>query len=554
MSPLMKGKHALMESLRAEGVEYIFGNPGTSEAAIMDALEDYPDLKYVLVVQEGVAVGLAEGYARASGKVGFVSLHIDNGLANAFSLLIDSKKAGTPMVITAGNKDVRKLAESREDLVEMARPFTKWSAEVTHPEQYPSVIRRAFNEARTPPTGPVFISFAGNTYDETADVEITPSRRLNVEPPPDAAAIEQAAALLAKAKSPVLIVGDRVSQYGATAQAVSLAERTGARVYGTGFGGLNFPTSHPQWLGPLSLRQPAAREALRASDVVVAVGTPVFQDFFHQPGRVLRPETKLVHIDIHAGELGKSEPTDIGILASPKPALAMLDQAVGQAMKGSDIEAARGRAAAVASESRAVAQQFEKVAIAGRTKRPMPPATLAYELGKNWPKGAILFDDAISSRFLVQQGVRFTDTSAYYGSTGGAIGWGMGAALGVQLAHPGRPVVAVLGDGTAMMTIQGLWTALASKIPVVFVICNNASYRVLKLNMNVYKRMAGLADKPSKYMAMDFSVPFDMAAIARGFGVNGVRIEDAAQIGPELKKAVASGQSALLDVVIDGAL
>src|SRR5436190_24187833 len=110
---LMKGKHALLEMLRAEGVRYIFGNPGTSEAAIMDVIEDYPDLAYVLVVQEGVAIGLAEGYGRATGSVPFVSLHIDNGLANAFSLLIDCKHTGTPMVVTAGNKDVRKLAEGR---------------------------------------------------------------------------------------------------------------------------------------------------------------------------------------------------------------------------------------------------------------------------------------------------------------------------------------------------------------------------------------------------------------------------------------------------------
>ncbi len=554
MSPVMKGKHALLESLRAEGVEYIFGNPGTSEAAIMEALADYPDFKYILSVQEGVSIGMAEGYARASGKVPFVSLHIDNGLANAFSLLVDSKKTGTPMVVTAGNKDVRKLAEAREDLADMARPFTKWSAEVTHPEQYPSIIRRAFNESRTPPTGPVFVSFAGNTFDDTADVEVIPSKPQHVEPLPDPVAIEQAGALLARSRSPVMIIGDRVSQYGAVREAVRLAERTGARVYGTGTGGLNFPTDHPQWLGPLSLRQPAAREAIRAADVVLAVGTPVFQDFFHQPGRVLRPETKLVHIDIHPGEIGKSEPTDIGILAAPRPALAQLDEAVESMIKGAEIEAARGRAKVIGAESRKVAETFETAAQAGRAKRPMSPATLASELGKNWPQDAVLFDDAISTRGLLHQGLRLSAPGSYYGSMGGAIGWGMGAALGVKLACPGKPVVAVLGDGSAMMTIQGLWTAVASKIPVVYVICNNASYRILKINVNVYRNMTNTSKSGNYHPSFDFHVPFDMAAIARAFGVKGVRIEDPSQIGPELKKAVASGQPALLDVIIDGAV
>ena len=182
---VMSGKHALMQMLRAEGVQHIFGNPGTSEAAIMDALESYPELDYQLVVQESVAVGMADAYARATGNVGFINLHIDNGLANAFALLIDSKNAGTPLVITAGNKDVRKLAEGRSDLARMAEPFTKWSAEITHPEQYPAVIRRAFNEARTPPTGPVFVSFSSNSLDAEADIEIVPSTRSRMSPSAD---------------------------------------------------------------------------------------------------------------------------------------------------------------------------------------------------------------------------------------------------------------------------------------------------------------------------------------------------------------------------------
>ena len=555
MCPVMKGKQALLESLRAEGVEYIFGNPGTSEAAIMEALEDYPDLKYMLVVQEGVAIGMAEGYGRASGKVPFVSLHIDNGLANAFSLLIDSLKSGSPMVVTAGNKDVRKLAEGRTDLAELARPFTKWSAEVTHAEQYPSVIRRAFNEARTPPAGPVFVSFAGNTYDMEADVEIAPSRPHWVEPPPDPRAIDEAAGLLARANAPVMVVGDRVSQYRAVEAAVKVAERTGARVYSHAAADLNFPETHPQFLRGLSLRQPGARKALEAADVVLAVGCPVFSDFFHQPGRALRPATKLIHVDMQPGEIGKSEPTDIGMLASPRLALEQLDEALEARMKGNEIEAARGRAVAIGAESRSTAGAFEKAAREAARKRPMGPAALALELGKHWPGGAILVDDSISTRGLLHQGVKLSEPGSVIGGSGGAIGWGMGLALGAKLARPDRPVIAVVGDGSAMMTIQALWTAVASNIPVVYVICNNASYRVLKLNLDVYKGMAGITARPGKYPpSFDFNVPFDMAAIARAFGVHGVRIEDPAQIGPDLKQAVASGKPALLDVVIDGAV
>ena len=163
--------------LRAEGVKYIFGNPGTSEGAILDALEDYPDLEYVLTTQEGAAMGMADAYARSTQQPSFVSLHIETGLANGISLLHNAKEGGTPMVVTSANKDIRKLAEGRTQLDEMTRLFTKWSAEVTHPEQIPSVVRRAFTEAKTPPTGPVYIGFSANALDDRGDVEIVPSTR-----------------------------------------------------------------------------------------------------------------------------------------------------------------------------------------------------------------------------------------------------------------------------------------------------------------------------------------------------------------------------------------
>ncbi len=200
----MTGKKALLEMLRAEGVKYIFGNPGTSEGAIMDALEDYPDIHYVLATQEGAAMGAADAYARATGKPSFVNLHIETGLANGISLLHNAAAGGTPLVLTAGNKDMRKLIEGRTPLVDMVKTFTKWSAELTHPEQIPAAIRRAFNEARTPPTGPTFISFSANSLDEEADMEIASNSPGYFRLGPDESAIEEAADILANAKNPIL--------------------------------------------------------------------------------------------------------------------------------------------------------------------------------------------------------------------------------------------------------------------------------------------------------------------------------------------------------------
>ncbi len=551
--PKLAGKHGLLKMLRAEGVEFIFGNPGTSEAPIMDIMGEYPELKYVLVVQEGVAIGMAEGYARATGNVAFVSLHIDNGMANSLSLLIDSKYAGTPMVVTAGNKDVRKMAEGRSDLAEMARPFTKWSAEVTHPEQFPSMIRRAFNEARTPPTGPVFLAFSANSMDDEAEMDIIPSSRHFTSPLPDHAAIEMAAELVANAETPMLIVGDRVGEHGGVDAAVKLAERTGARVYGHGSAAVNFPTSHPQWLGGLNVRTAEAVAAIRSADVIVAAGAPVFDDFFYQPGQFVAPDSKLIHIDINPGAIGKSEPTDVGILASPKAGLEHLGHAVSNKMTGTQVESARGRIETIAAESRAQAQQFEEAAQKAWNAHPMGPAAMAKALADSLPRDAVIVNDAVSTSGQINSAVRHDGPGTYFGARGGAIGWGMGLGMGVKLANPERPVVTVVGDGSAMMTVQALWTAVNSDIPVVYLICNNASYRVLKVNMNHYRRLTN-QPLPEKYFAMDFPTPFDFAAIARGFGVHGVRIENPDDLGPELQKAIRSGKPTVLDVVIDGAV
>ena len=197
----MTGKKALLEMLTAEGVEYIFGNPGTSEGAIMDALEDYPNLKYILATQEGVAMGAADTYARSTGKPAFINLHIETGLANGISLLHNAAAGGTPLVLTAGNKDMRKLVEGRTPLAEMVKLFTKWSVELTHPEQIPGAIRKAFNEARTPPTGPTFIAFSANSLDGEADMEIVSNGEGYFRLPPDKEAIEIASNILLEAKT-----------------------------------------------------------------------------------------------------------------------------------------------------------------------------------------------------------------------------------------------------------------------------------------------------------------------------------------------------------------
>ena len=551
----MAGKHALLEMLRSEGVEYIFGNPGTSEGPILDALADYPDLRYVLAIQEGVAMGMADGYARATGRPSFVNLHIESGLANGISLLNNAYQGGTPLVLTSANKDIRKLAEGRTDLAEMVRLFTKWSAEVTHPEQVPSVVRRAFNEAKTPPTGPTYVGLSANALDDEAEVEIVPSPTGYFRTGPDRSAVEEAGRMLGGASRPTIVVGDRLAQSGGTAEAVRVAELLGARVYAASYSEMNFPTGHPQFMGRASPVLPASRALLSAADVVLAVGADVFSGFFYFSGHALGPDTKLIHLDSAYGEVGKSEPTDVGIIADPKVALAELAETLESGMSGSAREAAKGRAASLAEEKAGLKAAWERRLAERWDRKPMSADRMMAELAGSLPPDTIVADDSVTSRDSVHGAIEFSEPGSVFGERGGALGWGMGGALGIKLAQPDRPVVAVVGDGSAMMTVQALWTAENANIPVVYVICNNASYRILKLNMSTYKTQV-LNEPPHEggYIGMDFPRPLNIVGMAEAIGVHGRRIEDPADLAPAMRHALALGKPAVLDVVIDGSV
>jgi benzoylformate decarboxylase len=545
----LAGKHALLQMFVAEGVNYVFGNPGTSETPMMTILPEYKDLNYILVLQEGVAVGMAEGYGRSTGTVPLVSLHIDNGMANGLSMMIDQLRSGTPMVMTAGNKDIRKLGPGRSDLAELARPFAKWSAEITHAGQVPSVIRRAFQEAKTSPTGPVFVGMSANAFDDIADVNIQPSTDVVQNSSTDLNAIEEVCDLLATASKPIMIIGDRLN--GANQAALKLAETAGIPVYGHGSFEVNFPATHPLWQGNLSVRNPDAVNAIRSADTIIAAGCTVFDDFFYQAEDIIPKSAKLVHIDSDPGSVGKSEPTDIAILASPSEVITQLAEAVSYEFTGTKAEEAALRIKDAAAVSTARRQAFAESASKQQNMSPMSPATFAATFANALPSDATVFNDGVSTGGLIFEAMSPDERGSYYAIRGGAIGWGMGATMGVQLGQPDKPVVGVMGDGTAIMTIQALWTAANSNIPAVFVICNNRSYRILKLNSNVYHRLQGL-QTPESYVASDFDLPLDFKSQADAYGVEGIRVETPDELTAQIRRGCELNKPMVIDAVIDG--
>lgn len=556
MPESMTGKQALLEMLKAEGVDCIFGNPGTSEAPFIDLLGDYPEIRYFLTLQESVAMGMAESYARATGRASFVSLHVDSGLANGIALMLDALNTGTPMVVTSANYDVRKVNESMTDLAQLVRPVTKWAVELSHAEQVPSALRRAFHEANSHPKGPVYVGFASNALEGIAEMNIVPSRPAHDATRPGPDGIARAADLLLDAQRPIMLLGDRASDDAANDHAVELAELLGLAVYQVRGAEVAFPTAHPQFLGNLSLRVAASRAAVQRADLVLAVGADPFEELFYWGDVILPPDTRLVHVDPVAGRVGRSEPTDVGIVAHCALALAELTALVKERLSPAAMPAVDARRRAVVDVARRNRDAYEASVAERWDSRPMSPARMMSELADALPPNAIVVDDAISNRGPLRHYLHAARRADIRAVRGQSIGGGVGATMGTQVAYPDRPVFGVLGDGSAMMTVQGLWTAANDNIPCVFVVCNNGMYRVLKVNFNVYQgEVLGLPETSGGRLPYsDFAAPFDMAAIANSMGVHGERITDPAHIKPAIDRALASARPTLLDVIIDGSL
>ena len=417
-------------------------------------------------------------------------------------------------------------------------------------------MRRAFAEARTPPTGPTFVGFAPEALDSEADISIAPRSDTFVRAGPDPRAVEAAAAALAEAQRPLMVVGDRVAQFDAVEAAVAVAERLGARVYGAGYAEMTFPTGHGQWIGQLPPYARLYPEQLRAADVVLAVGCKVFHDFFDLPTDVLAPDATLIHLDCNASEINRSQPTDLGILCDPRAGLEALSEALDAAFDSARREAARERAEGIGAETAAKRAATQAALRECRSSRPMPPLRMMHELARAAPDDTVIVDDSISARPILHEAFEFSRRGSMHSErAGGAIGWGMGAALGVKLAEPDRPVLGIIGDGSAMLSAQALWTASAYQIPAVYAICNNGGYRVLKVNLHAYfEEVLGEPDRPTSYLGMDLPQEFNLGAIAGAMGVASERIEDPERVGPAFQRALDSGKPALLDIIIDGAL
>ncbi|HRD76531.1 MAG TPA: thiamine pyrophosphate-binding protein [Hyphomicrobiaceae bacterium] len=554
--PNMQGKRAFLELLRQEGVDKIFGNPGTTELPLMDALAVETGIDYVLGLNESAVMAMADGYAQASGKVAVCNVHVAPGLGNAMGMLYDAKKAGSPVLVTAGQHDQAFTFQEPilwDDLATMARPLVKWSVEVTRLVDLPRAVHRAIKTALAPPMGPVFLSLPVDVLQDTAEIDLGRPTRVARNLRGDPEAVAAAAKLLARAKSPVLIAGDAVAQSDAHAEMVALAELLGAPVYAEGIPSrATFPSTHPLFQSNMQRLSPQIRAALEPHDVLFSVGGDLFTQSLPTKADPVPPTTAIIHLDTDPWELGKNHPEEIAILGDPKSTLPDIIAALKAELGAEGLKrgAVRLDAAKKSAATRLAALHKEADALASAT--PVKPLALMKAIGDLVPKDAVIVEEALSSadrmRFLIPS----LDSKSWYGLRGGGIGWGVPATIGIKLAQPSRPVVGIIGDGSSMYAIQALWSAAHHRIGcAVFVILNNGSYRILKQRMNAMREYAAQADH---YPAMDLVDPaIDFVGLAASLGVKGARAGSVAEFRDIFKRAVAGDAPFLIDVAMDRA-
>ncbi|MBK9178463.1 MAG: thiamine pyrophosphate-binding protein [Acidimicrobiales bacterium] len=544
-----RGSDALLEVLRTEGVRHVFGNPGTTELPLVDALAGADDLRYVLGLQEATVVGMADGYAQATGRPAFCNLHTAAGLGNAIGNLTNARVLGTPLVVTAGQQHEAHLVADpmlSGDLVAMAAPVTKWAHEVRGLGELGTVLRRAFHDVVAPPTGPVFVSLRMSTLDEIGEAEVPP--RSAVEHRVVGGALAELAELLTEPApgAVAIVVGDEVSASGAQAAVTALAEALGAPVHGAPLYSTGvFPPTHPLWQGMLPPSAAGIHAALRRYERVLLIGGQAFLVYPYTPGSPVPDEVELLHVSPDPAQLARTHAVRLGVVGDPRATVeALLPHVAARADAGGAADAL----ADATTRRHAEIERLEDTALARYGPAPVEPMAAAHALVRALPADTPVVDEAITTGPYVR-GFHHSDRPGrYFFCRGGGLGWGMPAAVGVSLAYGGEAVLCVVGDGSALYSPQALWSAAHEGLPVVVAVVNNRRYRILQDALRAREGPAAARDRWPGLELVDPAV--DFVALARSLGVDATQVDHAADIGDAVRAALASGRPHLLDVPI----
>jgi benzoylformate decarboxylase len=518
-------KDATLDLIRAFGIRKVFGNPGSTE---LPFLSDWPDdIDYVLGLQEASVIGMADGYAQATRNAAFVNLHSAAGVGHALGNIYTAHRNQTPMVITAGQQ-ARSILPLQaflyaERASEFPRPYVKYSVEPARAEDVPAAIARAYYVAMQPPRGPTFVSVPVDDWNHPA--QAVAARPVSREIGPDIKAMQELVAALGKSRKPALIVGPGIDRAQAVDLMVQLAEKTKAAVWVSPFSArCSFPERHPQFAGFLHASPAQLSDALRDYDLVVVIGAPVFT--FHVEGHaaIFDGDTTIFQITDDADSAAVA-PVGTSIIATMKAALMLLLELLPATQRS----AAPGRILPpppVASD-------------------PIPVDYLLHSLSKAMPADAILVEEAPSHRPAMQKFMPMRGANSFYTMSSGGLGHSLPASVGMALAHPEQRTVCLIGDGSAMYSIQALWTAAQRKLPLTVVVINNAGYGAMRSFSQVMqvRNVPGL-DLPG----------LDFVKLAEGMGCDAVRVSKASDLAAALSRGLSYNGASLVEVIVDSAV
>jgi benzoylformate decarboxylase len=518
-------REATFEFLRSHGMTTFFGNPGSTE---LPMLADFPEhFRYVLGLQEAAAVGIADGYALASGRPALVNLHTAPGVGNAMGAIFNARANKSPLVITAGQQ-ARSLMTleallTNRDATRMPHPLVKWSFEPPRAQDVPHAIARATHLAALPPKGPVFVSIPMDDWAAEAEentTRFTLHRTVGGLTAPDPAAIRALARRLESARSPVLVAGSGIDASGAWDEAIALAERQHLPVWAGPAGGsgrIGFPEGHMLFQGVLPPAVGPISQVLAGHDLVLAVGVAVFPYYPNVPGPYLPDGAELVQITDDPDEAARA-PMGDAIVADPRLALAELLEHVELAER----DAPEPRPDPVVAEE----------------TDPMSASTAAAVLARLLPENAVVTSEAPSSTLGLRNQLRLSWPGSWYLTGGGGLGFAMPAAIGIALATPERRVVCVIGEGSAQYAIQALWTAATYGVPVTFLVLRNDEYAILK--------WFGELEAATGAPALDLPA-LDTLAVAAGYGVPATRADSREELEAELGAALRADGPRLVE-------
>ena len=546
----MLGRQVFLDSLLAHGVTKIFGNPGTTETPLLDNLGDYPELEYIFHLHEGVAVGAANFYAQASNTTAVASMHVAPGLGNAIGMIYGAMKNHSPMVVTAGAQDTRiRLSDPLlgHDLVSMAASVTKWSVQVEHADEMAVIMQRAFKIANEYPKGPVFVALPINVMEQETKIPATTAGKLKNIGLASVETIDELADLVRRSRNVGIVAGDDVVTSGAREALVAFSEKVGAGVHLEIVSGqLPFPSKHPHFLGRVGPDSAAHRAVLGGYDTVLLIGGPFFEDVWHSESIPFAENVTLIQLELTESRLAHNYHLSLGVAADIKDTLERLLERVGAEPIYRERCKALDKSFLASKENRE--NEFAKL----KDRSPMTPERAMYELGLALPEDVVISEESITCAPEVLRNFDIGGKTPFFAPRGGGIGHGLCGCLGVALAYRDKQVIAISGDGSAMYSIQGLWTAAHHKLNIMFVILSNREYRILKHNMNNYRQRFDV-ESNGPYVFMDLTDPtLNFVEMAKGMGVPGRKVDSPYDIADAVSEALSVEGPYMLDLVVGG--